>query len=156
MIFLTVGNWHKGFDRLVKAVDVLKKQGVIQVNIFGQIGPGNYKPDNYDYCEYCSPEQFSDYMKQANIIISHAGMGTIGQAIKMSKPVVVVPRKSKLGEHFDDHQFVTTRHMEAEGKLLAAYKIDDLPQKLEQAKTFIPTHGQGGQGIIDAIQKFIN
>lgn len=156
MIFLTVGNWHKGFDRLVRAVDNLKKQGVIQDDIFGQIGSGNYKPDNYSYCEYCSPEQFSEYMRRANVLISHAGMGTIGQAIEMCKTVIVVPRKSKLGEHFDDHQFVTTRHMEAESKLLAAYEIDDLPEKLEQAKTFSPIRNGGSEEILHAVQDFID
>lgn len=156
LIFLTVGNWHKGFDRLVKAVDDLKGKGVITSDVFGQIGHGKYKPVNFEYCKYCSPDEFLVKMKQAELLISHAGMGTIGQAIKISKAVVVVPRNSKLGEHFDDHQFVTTKHMEAEGKLLAAYEIADLPEKLSQAREFVPNNEQTSECIINAVKDFID
>ncbi len=155
MIFLTVGNWHKGYDRLVKAVDDLKKQDVILDDIFGQIGSGSYEPKNYEYCEYCSPEQFSEYMMRAKVLISHAGMGTIGQAIKMSKPIIVVPRKSKLGEHYDNHQFATAEALESEHKVLVAREISELPDMLQKAKNFVPAKGQGSQEIIQAVGTFL-
>lgn len=156
LIFLTVGNWHKGYDRLVKAVDDLKKEGVIQDDIFGQIGTGIYKPDYFTYCKYCSFEQFSEYIERANVIISHAGMGTIGQAIKISKPVIVVPRRSELGEHFDDHQFTTAEVLESEHKVLVAREISELPGMLQQIRSFKPASGESGLRIIRAVEEFLN
>lgn len=156
MIFLVVGTWLKGFDRLIQAVDKLIEKEIICDEVVAQIGNSSYKPRNMTIVNFCSPEEFEVYISKADVIISHAGIGTISQAVKLSKPIVILPRKSKLGECFDDHQFATTRYMEAEGKVLAAYEIDDLPKKLKQAKNFVPAQQQDAQGIIDAVQEFID
>ena len=37
MIFLTVGSWYRGFDRLVCAVDALKETGEIAEEVIAQI-----------------------------------------------------------------------------------------------------------------------
>jgi UDP-N-acetylglucosamine transferase subunit ALG13 len=44
LIFLTVGTWYKGFDRLVKAVDELVGSVIIDDQVIAQIGYGSYKP----------------------------------------------------------------------------------------------------------------
>lgn len=156
LIFLTVGNWHKGFDRLVKAVDELKAAGIITEEVIAQIGPGKYRPTNLEAIDYCSPEEFVRNINKARIIIAHAGMGTIAQATRLKKAVVVVPRKAELGEHFDDHQFATARQFEAEGWIIVAYEVPDLPIKIIQAKTFIPVQGQSSREILKVVQEFID
>jgi UDP-N-acetylglucosamine transferase subunit ALG13 len=156
LIFVTVGNWHKGFDRLVKAIDELKMNKIINEDVIGQIGPGAYKPKYFQYRDYYSQEEFMEYLTKSRLIISHAGMGTIGQAVRLSKPVIVVPRKSSQGEHVDDHQFNTTKYMELEGKVLAVYAIEDLPEKIKLAETFIPTKGHDSEDINKLVQEFID
>ena len=156
LIFLTVGNWHKGFDRLVKAVDKLIEHSVITEDVIAQIGSGKYKPANLEYVEYCSPEKFEKHLRQARVIITHAGMGTIGLAVELVKPVIVVPRKKSLDEHVDDHQYDTAEMLEKEKKVLVAYDVTQLPDRLQLAKTFLPAAGENGQKIIDAVEQFIN
>ncbi|MHC4521234.1 MAG: glycosyltransferase, partial [Planctomycetota bacterium] len=88
MIFLTVGNWHRGFDRLVKAVDELRDGEVITENVVAQIGAGQYKPTRLQTLEFCSPTEFGEIMGQARLVITHAGVGTVAQAVMRGKPVV--------------------------------------------------------------------
>jgi len=155
LIFLTVGNWHKGFNRLVKAVDDLKGCHAITEEIIAQIGPGSYKPKYFTAMAFCSTDDFVSNIKAARVVITHAGVGAISQAAKLKKPVIVVPRKASLGEHFDDHQFSTAKVFETEGKILVAYEISELPDKLEQTKNFVPTTGEGCERIIQAVRTFL-
>lgn len=155
MIFLTVGNWHKGFDRLVEAVDKLKACNVITEDVIAQIGPGKYIPAKMKVISYCSPTRFADILAESRVIITHAGIGTIGQAIGFRKPVIVVPRKPELGECSDSHQLTTAKHLEKEGKILVAYEVSDLLDKLKQADNFVPCKEQGGKKIIQAVETFI-
>lgn len=155
LIFLTVGNWHKGFDRLVKGVDKLKDNNVITEEVIAQIGSGSYKPTNLKVIEYCSPAEFEDIMAKSRVIITHAGIGTIMQSVKLAKLVVVVPRQAELGECSDNHQWATAEQLEKEGKILVAYEISELPDKLEQAENFIPAKEKSEQGIIQAVEKFL-
>lgn len=155
MIFLTVGSWHKGFDRLVQAVDELKQRGVIACEVQAQIGQGKYKPANLNTVYYYSPEEYDKIINQAEILISHVGMGTIIQAIRQGKPVVVMPRKAELGEVNNNHQYDTAEILEKEGKVLVAYETNDLEAKLKEAENFIPNQGEGSQKILSEVEKFI-
>ncbi len=156
MIFLTVGNWHKGFNRLVKAVDELKGCGTITEKVIAQIGPSNYKPEYLTAIVYCSPGDFDNNINAARVVIAHAGIGTISHAMKLKKPVIVVPRKASLGEHFDDHQFATAKVLESEGKILVAYDTDDIASKLREAEKFIPANRADCSKIIQTVETFLD
>jgi UDP-N-acetylglucosamine transferase subunit ALG13 len=156
LIFLTVGNWHKGFDRLVEAVDNLKSTNVIAEDVIAQIGHGNYHPTNLRVIDFCSPSEFVGIVAESRVVVTHAGIGTIGQALALAKPVIVVPRKASLGENVDDHQYVTARQLESEGKVLVAYEVGDLPRKIKEAGTFIPSQNKvGAQRLIQTIEEFL-
>lgn len=159
MIFLTVGTWRSGYDRLVKATDELVGSGVITEEVIAQIGNGSYKPKDMTVMEFCSPDEFVDIISNARIIISHAGMGTILEAVKQAKPakpVVVVPRKSTLGEVDNEHQFATAKQLEKEGKILVAYEVNELPGKLKEAEDFNPAKGESSEGILHAVKEIID
>jgi UDP-N-acetylglucosamine transferase subunit ALG13 len=155
LIFLTVGNWHRGFDRLVKAVDELRDGEVITENVVAQIGAGQYKPTRLQTLEFCSPTEFGEIMGQARLVITHAGVGTVAQAVMRGKPVVVVPRKAELGEIGDSHQWTTAKLLEEEGKILVAYDVSELPERLEQAEHFVPVQEEGGQRIVSLVESFV-
>jgi UDP-N-acetylglucosamine transferase subunit ALG13 len=156
LIFLTVGNWPRGYDRLVEAVDRLREQDVIAEEVIAQIGAGSYRPQNLNFIDYCSPAEFTDIVTRSRAVIAHAGVGTIAQAIELGKPIIVVPRKASLGEHLDDHQYATAKQLEAERKVLVAYEVSELSDKLEQANTFVPAEKQGAQRILETVEAFLN
>ncbi len=156
MIFLTVGSWHRGYNRLIKAVDELVESGVIHDEVIAQTGYSSYRPKRIKVIKFCSPDEFLNFVAQAKIVISHAGVGTIVEAVKKFKPVVVVPRKSCLGEHFDNHQFVTAETLEKEGKILVAYEVGELAHKIKQAEDFTPDHFEVANEILCAVQAFVD
>ena len=155
LIFLTIGSWHKGFDRLVKAVDELKGRGIITDPVVAQLGDGGYEPANLDAAAYYAPEDFVRLIGEARMVIAHAGMGTIIEALNQRKPVVVVPRKATLGEANTDHQFDTAKQLEAEGKVLVAYEVDDLPNMLQQAESFVVPGCVVSPELLDSVGTFI-
>lgn len=155
MIFLTVGTWRVGYDRLVKAVDELVGGSVINEEVITQVGNGKYVPKHMKIMDFCSPNEFNDLISKARLVISHAGMGTIIETVIQRKPIIVVPRCAELGEVDNDHQFSTAKQLEAEGKILVAYEVSELPAKLEEANVFVPAKSESSKGILRAVQNLI-
>jgi beta-1,4-N-acetylglucosaminyltransferase len=138
MIFLTVGTQFP-FDRLVKAIDVIVGKGLINEEIFGQIGEGAYKPQNFQTVAFLEKNIFDDHLKNASGVIGHAGMGTIRSALEYNKPLLVMPRLSKYHEVVHDHQVAIAKKFEEQKHILVAYQKEDLPQKAMELKHFVPT-----------------
>jgi UDP-N-acetylglucosamine transferase subunit ALG13 len=137
-------------------VDELLSAGIITEELIAQIGYSSYKPRNMTVIEFCSPSKFRDLVSEAKFVISHAGMGTIIETVRLCKPLIAVPRRKLLGEVDNDHQFATAKQLEAEGKILVAYEVSELPIKLEQARTFVPVSSRASEDILRAVNEAIN
>jgi UDP-N-acetylglucosamine transferase subunit ALG13 len=155
VIFVTVGTWRSGFDRLVKAIDDLVAGGIITDDVVAQVGHGSYQPAHVEALGFCSPCEIDAYIRKAQVVISHAGMGTIIQTLECGKPLVVVPRKPEFGEVDNDHQFSTAKQLEAEGKVLVAYEATDLPERLKEARDFVPGAIDTSNKIVAAVEEFV-
>lgn len=157
MIFLTVGTYPLPFDRLVRAVDTLTRQGLIGEEIFAQIGVGNYKPRNMEYIEMLEKDTFDFYLQRASCIVGHAGMGTITTALGYNKPLLVVPRIKRYKEHVNDHQVATARRFEKLGHVLVAYEAEELPEKIQQLWDFVPYERRTqARAVSERVAKFLN
>src|SRR4029078_6929114 len=54
---------------------------------------------------YAIPErELIDAMREADVVVAHAGVGTALAALEVGKCPVLVPRRLAHGEHVDDHQ----------------------------------------------------
>jgi len=137
MIFLTVGTQFP-FDRFIRAVDNIFDQGLIDEEIFAQIGETSYKPRNFESVASLEKKVFDECFKKASSVMSHAGVGTITVALKNHKPLLVMPRMKRYKEHVNDHQVATAKKFEELGHVLAAYDVDELPEKIKQLSTFTP------------------
>jgi UDP-N-acetylglucosamine transferase subunit ALG13 len=155
MIFLTIGTLFE-FDRLVQAVDRGISSGMIDEDVFAQIGPGRYLPKAMRYVHTLDKEEYDATVHQCSALISHAGMGSISIGLKFNKPLLVMPRLHKYREHVNDHQLHTARKFEQLGHILAAYESDELLEKIKLLKTFIPKPRiSNQQGVIDRISRFL-
>jgi UDP-N-acetylglucosamine transferase subunit ALG13 len=81
------------------------------VDVFAQIGPTKFRPTHLRCAEFISPTDAERYTQEAQLIVSHAGMGSILTALKHRRPILIVPRKASLGEHRNEHQLATARWM---------------------------------------------
>lgn len=125
MIFVTVGTQF-GFDRLTKAVDVWASAQQ-RVECFAQIGGGDYEPRSMEWKRYLEPEEFERIFEECDLVVAHAGMGTIITALLKGKPVIVLPRLARFSEHRNDHQVATAKKLSSlEGCHFAADTEDVL------------------------------
>jgi len=139
MIFATIGT-HCQFDRLVKVLDKIRFKADEFVVI--QLTEDSYKPQYALWCTQLNASELDQFYKGARIIISHAGAGAIITALKYKKPIIVVPRQKRFGEHVDDHQLELARELSKEGLVTAttvgslekAMKICRKPRKVGERK----------------------
>ena len=134
MIFVCIGSRDYQFDRLLKALDELVAAGELTEEIFAQIGQSRYVPKHYAFQRYLDRDTFAAYQQKAELIISHAGVGTLLSALKMGKSVIAVPRYEKFGEHIDDHQTQIAEVLSAEGYLYQVRDIADLGKTIALAR----------------------
>ncbi len=156
MIFLTVGTLFP-FDRLVKAIDNAVAEGIIKQPVFGQIGKTCLKPKYMEYAETLTKSSFDEKVFAAEYLISHAGMGTITMALDNEKPLLVMPRSKKYGEVVNDHQVAIARKFEEFGHILVAYTQDELSEKIEKLKSFVPQPRKNqAKEVATRIAKFLH
>ncbi len=156
MIFLVVGT-QEPFDRLVKAMDAWAgKTG--NKDIYGQISRASYLPANFEYTDFIAPEQFNEKFQSADIIVGHAGMGTIIQALQHYKPIIVMPRLSRYHETRNDHQFSTAKSLGRLGYVKDVYSEEELFAALDEIKSIKPSDPIGesaSQSLLKYISDFI-
>jgi UDP-N-acetylglucosamine transferase subunit ALG13 len=73
-------------------------------------------------------------MREARVVITHAGVGSVIASLTAGKRPIVVPRKSCFGEIVDDHQVVFARRL---GERELVDVVED-PARLPEA---IARHG---------------
>ena len=104
MIFVTVGTHEQQFDRLVKEVDRLRKNGDIEEEVIAQIGFGTYEPVSCQWSRFYPYQKMCEYVDEARIVITHGGPSSFLAPLQRGKVPIVVPRQKQFGEHVNDHQ----------------------------------------------------
>ena len=135
MIFLTTGT-QLPFDRLVRAVDRWLDVTTSPCEVCAQVMPpprDAYVPRHFDTVVRFSPAEYTEAFRRADLIVSHAGMGTILTALTEGKRICIMPRQMKYGEHRNDHQLSTAERLGAHPGLCIARDEHDLPFCLEAA-----------------------
>lgn len=134
MIFVTVGTSPFDFTRLVKKVDEIEPK--IDEKIIIQTGYSNYEPKNCKTFDFLPREEYIDLIKKAELIIAHAGEGITIQSLRLSKPLILVPRLKKYGEHNDDHQLeLLEKISETRNKVRYIKNIEDLKKAVKNIKS---------------------
>src|ERR671918_56534 len=85
VIFVTVGS-DEPFDRLIQAVDNWAGQ-VGRQDVFAQIGRSRVRPRYIESTAFLDPPTFGVRLRSADVVVSHAGMGTILTALSYTKPL---------------------------------------------------------------------
>ncbi|MCD6099208.1 MAG: beta-1,4-galactosyltransferase [Candidatus Marinimicrobia bacterium] len=131
MIFVTVGHHENGFPRLIKKMDEVAPR--LNHEVIMQIGHTPYIPHNTKWFRFTSEEMIRQIYQEADVVIAHAGAGTILTVLKYQKPLILVPRLRELGEHIDDHQKELAQILQRWGVAFAVYDIERLEEAIELA-----------------------
>lgn len=161
MIFVTVGNPHNQSMRTLLAVEELAARGA-----FGEepiiVQSGNNPEFKPQYCRsipFMDMETFGRHIREARVVICHAGAGSLSHVIRTGKTPVVVPRRLKYGEHIDDHQMELLEAFAARGLLIPAVEVSDLPRAIEEAaarpQLKVSLGDEGRRLVSEAIDSFL-
>lgn len=157
MILVTLGTQDKEFGRLLKEVERLKKENIITDEVIVQAGSSIFASDIMEVFDYKPKEELEQMVKDADIIITHGGVGSILSALDNEKKIIAFPRLKQFKEHVNDHQVQICEKFASEGYILSG-KITELEKLLEEIKTFTPNkYTSNNQNfnnlIIDYIKK---
>lgn len=138
MILILLGTQDKPFERLLKEVSKLKKEGAIKDKIIAQVGCTTFDNKEIETFDFKSKEEIEDLIDKAKYIITHAGVGTMVECLSKNKKIIVVPRLKKYGEHTNDHQLQITKEFANKNYIIPLYNVKKLKEKIEEIKTFKP------------------
>jgi len=94
-VFVTVGTTE--FDDLIKVVDETCGNE-IGMKIVAQVSSSSrYKPVNIDYFEFS--KDIESFIDKADIIVTHAGAGSVYSMLEKGKKLIVVPNLSRVDQH---------------------------------------------------------
>jgi beta-1,4-N-acetylglucosaminyltransferase len=102
MIYATVGTMFLDFARLINALDAIAQNTGRRVVI--QTGMGSTVPLFCEYFDFKPREELVALQREAEVIVTHAGIGSVIEALEARRPLVVCPRLKKYNEHLTDHQ----------------------------------------------------
>lgn len=136
-VFVTVGTTC--FDALIEAMDQAEVAQALVANKYTrlvlQVGRGQYKPHNLfedgscktRYQDILDVEWFEfapsleEHMASAALVVSHAGSGSLFEALRLGKPTVAVPNPVLM----DNHQAELAAQL-AEDKYLFCATTDEI------------------------------
>ena len=154
MIFATVGT-QLPFDRLIAALDAWAAAHC-HVEVFAQIGCGDYVPRYMAWTRDMQPVAFRARMAACETVVAHAGMGSIISAIELGKRVIVMPRRASLGEHRNEHQLATVARLAHLRGFEVVHEPAELSAALACDRARIDARAPAGAdpGLIAAIRRF--
>jgi UDP-N-acetylglucosamine transferase subunit ALG13 len=159
MIFVTVGNHYQGFDRLIIKADEIASHTSYDILI--QKGYSSYQPKIARYFDFVPIQEAMQYIQASELVISHAGIGTIILCKEYGIPLILFPRRKQYGEHGTDHQMEIARAVEErkDGHIFIVYEEAQLEAKLVEVLTrkqkVHPAANVGRAYLIKAIRAFI-
>jgi beta-1,4-N-acetylglucosaminyltransferase len=122
-IFVTVGT--TSFDSLIRFID--EKFHKNEYEVILQISEGKYIPKNFEYFQFS--ENIDFYYKNCDVVITHAGAGSIYRLLEIKKKMIIIPNI----ERVDKHQIEIAEYMKENEYALMCSDINDLHFSVEQA-----------------------
>lgn len=163
MIFVTVGT-QLPFNRLTRAVASWCQRSGRGREVFGQIGAlsaADHRPRAFPWVHSLDPAEFDRRIGEAQLVVSHAGMGSIIAALGVGTPILVLPRRAALGEQRSDHQIATARRFSERPGVSVAAEAEEIPDLIDAALN-TPRYNDAellppfaDPGLIDALRRVI-
>jgi UDP-N-acetylglucosamine transferase subunit ALG13 len=132
MIFVTVGSMFP-FERMIRMIDEWAFQHPTY-ELLAQIGGGRFEPRHMRWQRIIPPNEYKKVVAACQLIIAHAGTGSVFTASEFRKPIVLIPRRAAQREHTTDHQLDTAKWLQSKEGIFVSWSEDDLVQTIEQAQ----------------------
>jgi UDP-N-acetylglucosamine transferase subunit ALG13 len=130
VIFVTVASMFP-FDRLVRTMDnwAAAHPGT---EVLAQIGDGP-APAHMRWQRRLDRDAFGAAVRRAQLVVAHAGVGSVVTACAFGTPAVVLPRRQSLGEHTSDHQVETANWLRGKSGIHVADAEGEIAARIAEA-----------------------
>ncbi len=129
MIFVSFGTHEQPFERLLDLVEPLAGEDHRLMVQHGSTPPRFGLPD-IAWHPFMEIDEVQAAMRSAELVICHAGVGTIITALRLGKRPLVVPRRAAMAEHVDDHQMDIAARLAERGLIVLVQDPADLHRAL--------------------------
>jgi UDP-N-acetylglucosamine transferase subunit ALG13 len=126
MILVLTGQERYPFDRLLAMVDEGVGRGIIPGPVLAQTGWSRHAPDHLRAEAFLPAERLGAIIRESDAVITHAGVGSILMILEARKVPIIVPRRSDLKEHVDDHQVELACRLQEIGRARVAQDAGEL------------------------------
>jgi UDP-N-acetylglucosamine transferase subunit ALG13 len=135
VIFVSTGTHEQSFDRLVQCVDRLASGA--DETFFIQYGYHTKLPVHAAGECLIDREKMENLIREARIVITHGGPGSISACFDANKIPIVVPRQHPFGEHVDDHQLLFCRRLAISKRIILVEDIAGLEKAIQHYEQWV-------------------
>lgn len=157
MILVLLGTQNNSFKRLLEAIQHNIDKKVITDEVIVQAGFTKFESKDMKILDLIDKEELSKLQDEADLIITHGGVGSIISSLKKGKKVIVVPRLKKYDEHVNNHQLQIARRFEQEGYVKCAINLKNLEKVIKSMDKFIPMKYESDESnVVNIIENYID
>lgn len=156
-MFVTTGTQFP-FERLIHEVDRWAGQQS-NVEVTAQTANSSLAFSNIKTVKFLAPKEYASLTEEADVIVGHAGMGTIITGFEKRKPLILMARKFALGEHRNDHQQSTVEKFSDIEGVYIANDEQELLALLDRYQELIPandSHSERRSALVNFISNIIS
>jgi exopolysaccharide biosynthesis glucuronosyltransferase PssE len=148
MIFVSMGT-SDPFDRLLRATERLTGGE----ELVAQCGASSFRPTGATCVDFLPFERMLELMRDARVVVTHAGVGSIMAARTVGKRPIVVPRLRRFGEAVDDHQVGLGRRLHSVGLVTLVEDPEELPAAVALEQEF--ERAESGGALVEELRGYL-
>ncbi len=154
MIYVTVGTMFLDFKRLIEKMDDIANK--TQERVIIQTGLGTTFPKHCEHFDFKPREEVMALQCEARVIVCHAGIGSVLDALEARRPLIVVPRRKQYHEHMNDHQLDLAEGIRMRGWGRAVHDVNDLEDACANPPAPPPDSYQSSKHrLVSAVREFV-
>lgn len=117
---MSVGNATQPFQRLLDGVASIASR--LPQPVVVQYGCGRFDVPGCQALRLLPMAEFERLVATSELLILHAGAGSVIHALRAGKVPVVMPRRAKFKELVDDHQFEFAEALSQAGRVVVVHE----------------------------------
>lgn len=157
MVLVLLGTFDIDFSRPLRALDKICSEGFLNEEIIVQSGYTKFDSAHFKKLPFIDRGELDQLYKNARLIISHAGTGSILKGVKLGKKVIVIARLQKYAECVDDHQLEILIEFGKQGYIIPWNENDSLKDILLGADNFeLKEYVSNKQNIISYLKAYVD
>ena len=137
---------HRRLEQSPSTASCGRSTGCREEDLVVQHGASAVRPRHAECVDFLDYDEFVGPHRQARVVVTHAGVGSVMTALAHGRRPLVVPRRVDFGEAVDDHQLTFARRADELGLVtlvedvsdlaaISAYEADTWPQLRRAARS---------------------